>query len=450
MTEPDRLGDTLIKAGAPAPGLAQAAVCDVADLLLLALVRHKASAITIEPTGSGRVIRYERGGSAVTLDTLPPEHGDAVVMRLAIVAGISVSSQEERIARLRVRGVRRHGDPALPAPPLTEILVSVRPTHSGLIGELHRFAGPGDEVAPGETLSTLSGDGSELNQRVGPYRLCMELGRGSMGIVYRAEHLVLQKTVALKILHPGMAGDPEAAARFIMEARAACRARHPGIVDVTDFGRLPGGRAFLVMELVEGPTLEVVMRTGPLPAARAIRIATQVADALRAASAHCVVHRDLKPANIFVGSGDSVKIGDFGVAKVLEARTLAAGGDDRVSSDGIIGTAWYMSPEQARGADSDFRSDLYSLGCVLFEMLSGSVPFDGKTLGEVLEQQIGAPVPPLKGPGGPFPAAVERVVLRALAKRLEERYQSADEMLKDLEQAARAVSRSDWRRWLPL
>jgi serine/threonine-protein kinase len=136
------------------------------------------------------------------------------------------------------------------------------------------------------------------------------------------------------------------------------------------------------------------------------------------------------------------------VAKVLEGRIAAS--DNSVSSDGIIGTAWYMSPEQARGADSDFRSDLYSLGCVLFEMLTGAVPFDGKTLGEVLEQQISAPTPPLRGPGGPFPAVIERVVLRAMAKRPEERYQSADELLKDLERASRAVSRSDWRRWLPL
>ncbi len=450
MTETDRLGETLIKAGASALPLEQTAVCDIADLLLLALVRHKASAITIEPAGNGHVIRYERGGSTVTLDTLSPERGDAVVMRLAIVFGISVSANEERIGRLRLRGVRRRSDPGLPAPPATEVLAAVRPTVSGLIAELHRFAGPDDAAEPGETVLTFDGEGIEGKQRIGPYRLFQELGRGSMGIVYRAEHMVLQKAVAIKILHPGMAGDPEAAARFIMEARAACRARHPGIVDVTDFGRLPGGRAFLVMELVEGPTLEIVLRSGPLIPPRAIHIAMEVAEALSAASAHCVVHRDLKPANIFIASGDRVKIGDFGVAKVLEARTLTRSGNQSASSDGIIGTAWYMSPEQARGADSDFRSDLYSLGCVLFEMLSGAVPFDGKTLGEVLEQQISAPIPPLKGPGGPFPALIERVILRAMAKRVEERYQSADEMLRDLERAARAVSRSDWRRWLPL
>ncbi|HRI19213.1 MAG TPA: serine/threonine-protein kinase [Burkholderiaceae bacterium] len=428
--------------------LAQLPVCDIVDLLLLALVRHKASAVTIEPAGNGHAIRYERGTSTVTLETLTPERGDAVVMRLAIVFGIAVGSSEEQIGRLRIRGRRRGSDPDLPAPPATEILVAIRPTASGLSAELHRFAGPEDQVPGGELVPVASDSGPEDNRRIGPYRISTELGRGSMGIVYRAEHLVLQKAVAIKILHPGMAGDPEAAARFIMEARAACRARHPGIVDVTDFGRLPGGRAFLVMELVEGPTLEVVLQSGPLAPARAIRIAAAVAEALRAASAHCVVHRDLKPANIFIGHEDHVKIGDFGVAKVLEGRIAAS--DNSVSSDGIIGTAWYMSPEQARGVDSDFRSDLYSLGCVLFEMLTGAVPFDGKTLGEVLEQQISAPTPPLRGPGGPFPAVIERVVLRAMAKRPEERYQSADELLKDLERASRAVSRSDWRRWLPL
>ncbi|HRI50920.1 MAG TPA: protein kinase [Pseudomonadota bacterium] len=273
--------------------LAQLPVCDIVDLLLLALVRHKASAVTIEPAGNGHAIRYERGTSTVTLETLTPERGDAVVMRLAIVFGIAVGSSEEQIGRLRIRGRRRGSDPDLPAPPATEILVAIRPTASGLSAELHRFAGPEDQVPGGELVPVASDSGPEDNRRIGPYRISTELGRGSMGIVYRAEHLVLQKAVAIKILHPGMAGDPEAAARFIMEARAACRARHPGIVDVTDFGRLPGGRAFLVMELVEGPTLEVVLQSGPLAPARAIRIAAAVAEALRAASAHCVVHREL-------------------------------------------------------------------------------------------------------------------------------------------------------------
>ena len=293
MTESVHLGETVLTAGATALPLGQLPICDIVDLLLLALVRHKASAVTIEPAGHGHAIRYERGTSTVTLDTLTPERGDAVVMRLAIIFGIAVGSAEEQIGRLRIRGRRRGSDPDLPTPPATEILVAVRPTASGLSAELHRFAGPEDEVAGGELGPTAGDGGPEGNRRIGPYRITSELGRGSMGIVYRAEHLVLQKAVAIKILHPGMAGDPEAAARFIMEARAACRARHPGIVDVTDFGRLPGGRAFLVMELVEGPTLEVVLQSGPLTAVRAIRIATQVAEALRAASAHCVVHREL-------------------------------------------------------------------------------------------------------------------------------------------------------------
>ena len=286
-------GATVLTSGATALPLGQLPICDIVDLLLVALVRHKASAVTIEPAGPGHAIRYERGTSTVTLDTLTPERGDAVVMRLAIIFGIAVGAAEEQIGRLRIRGRRRGSDPDLPAPPATEILVAVRPTASGLSAELHRFAGPEDEVAGGELVPAASDSGPEGNRRIGPYRLSSELGRGSMGIVYRAEHLVLQKAVAIKILHPGMAGDPEAAARFIMEARAACRARHPGIVDVTDFGRLPGGRAFLVMELVEGPTLDVVLQSGPLAAARAIRIAAAVAEALRAASAHCVVHREL-------------------------------------------------------------------------------------------------------------------------------------------------------------
>jgi serine/threonine-protein kinase len=333
MTEPVHLGKTVLTSGAAGLQLAQLAVCDIADLLLLALLRHKASAVTIEPVGPGHAVRYERGTSTVTLDTLTPERGDAVVMRLAIIFGIAVGSPEEQIGRLRI--TTRHRDPDLPAAAATEILVAVRPTASGLSAELHRFAGPDDEVGGGELLTAPGDGGPEGNRRIGPYRLSTELGRGSMGIVYRAEHLVLQKAVAIKILHPGMAGDPEAAARFIMEARAACRARHPGIVDVTDFGRLPGGRAFLVMELVEGPTLEVVLQSGPLPATRALRIATQVAEALRAASAQCVVHRELLSAHLATGNRALKRPGkERGSRAALRGRLGGRLGlDRRVGSD---------------------------------------------------------------------------------------------------------------------
>ena len=335
MTEPVHLGETVLTSGAAGLQLAQLAVCDIADLLLLALLRHKASAVTIEPVGPGHAVRYERGTSTVTLDTLTPERGDAVVMRLAIIFGIAVGSPEEQIGRLRITARHRGSDPDLPAAAATEILVAVRPTASGLSAELHRFAGPDDEVGGGELLTAPGDGGPEGNRRIGPYRLSTELGRGSMGIVYRAEHLVLQKAVAIKILHPGMAGDPEAAARFIMEARAACRARHPGIVDVTDFGRLPGGRAFLVMELVEGPTLEVVLQSGPLPATRALRIATQVAEALRAASAQCVVHRELLSAHLATGNRALKRPGkERGSRAALRGRLGGRLGlDRRVGSD---------------------------------------------------------------------------------------------------------------------
>lgn len=178
MTESVHLGETVLTAGATALPLGQLPICDIVDLLLLALVRHKASAVTIEPAGHGHAIRYERGTSTVTLDTLTPERGDAVVMRLAIIFGIAVGSAEEQIGRLRIRGRRRGSDPDLPTPPATEILVAVRPTASGLSAELHRFAGPEDEVAGGELGPTAGDGGPEGNRRIGPYRITSELGRG--------------------------------------------------------------------------------------------------------------------------------------------------------------------------------------------------------------------------------------------------------------------------------
>jgi serine/threonine-protein kinase len=430
-------GDTLPGAAERDTSLDQMPVVDLADLLLLSVVRHKANALYLEPVATRHGVRYEHGGSMVTLASLDSAVADAVAARLAILANLDLAAKDEQVGRLRVRTSGAAGDSLFK--PVVEVLVVVRVTSQGLVLELRRIVGPEDlfEFEATQPPGALSLGGS-IGQ-VGPYRILGELGRGGMGIVYRAEHTVLQRPVAIKVLHAGSANDPEAAARFISEARAACRAHHPGIVDVYDFGRLPDRRAYLVMELVDGDSLEVLLQKGALAPERALDIALQMADALEAAAKSNVVHRDLKPANIFLNKDGRVKIGDFGVAKVIDSQSRGEGHT-------IVGTVYYMAPEQARGVPVDARSDLYSLGCMLYEMLTGKVPFDGETPAEVLQRQLSESPPPLSSE---LPESAERVVRRAMAKRPEERYQSATEMKAELSAALAALSRGGWRRWLP-
>ena len=386
----------------------------------------------------------EQGSTALAAITLHDAVGDAVIARIALLAQLDVASPEQQLGTLRVRAGTIDG----------EFLVIVRMTSDGLAAEIRRMAGSDSAGAStpamgsppaGRDSATVSGI------RVGVYRIHREVGRGGMGVVYRAEHEALGKPVAIKVLYADMARDPETAARFVREARAASRARHPGIVDVTDFGTLPDGRAFLVMELIEGVTLDSVLNAGALPAQRAVGIARQIAAALEAAHAAGVVHRDLKPANVFVAGDDQIKIVDFGAAKVVQGATPAGPLRPSDTQKGsVLGTPHYMSPEHARGLMTDRRTDVYALGCVLYEMLSGAVPYDGENAVDVLTKHITAPVPPVDSPHGPVPEILERTVARAMAKRVEERYQTAREMLGDLDRAQAALARSGWRKWLPV
>jgi len=260
------------------------------------------------------------------------------------------------------------------------------------------------------------------------YRLVEQLGSGGMGAVYRAEHVHMKKSVAVKILHRHMTTNQEVVARFEREAVAAGRIVHPNVAAATDFGRLADGSFYLVLEYVEGKSLGLLMDQGPMDTGRALTITRQIADGLAAAHAAGVVHRDLKPDNVLLferdGVRDIVKVLDFGIAKV---HLDEGSGHKPLTQIGtIFGTPQYMSPEQGQGRTVDARSDLYALGVLLYEMLVGKLPFDGDDLVVLITKHVTEPPPPLPAS---IPAPVRELTLKLLAKKPEERVQSAAELV---------------------
>lgn len=270
------------------------------------------------------------------------------------------------------------------------------------------------------------------------YRIEELIAEGGMGAVYRGTHVLMDKTVAVKVLHPALAADDKIVARFSREARAASRISHPHALNVTDFGESENGIVFLVMEYLKGETLkEVIHSEGPMPLPRVIEIIRQICGALEAAHTEGVVHRDLKSDNIMlvdVGTGDWAKVLDFGIAKITEK----VGQDTALTAPNlIIGTPQYMSPEQcSQAAEIDSRSDIYSLGVILYEMLVGHVPFTGESPTAIMMKHLQEPPPSILEERKDLPAAVGRVVTRAMAKRPEDRFQTVSELTEELTAAA--------------
>jgi serine/threonine protein kinase len=270
------------------------------------------------------------------------------------------------------------------------------------------------------------------------YRLLGRIGQGGMGLVYRAEHVLMKKVVALKLLHTELGNVDDAPRRFEREAQSASRLNHPNIIAVTDFGRAASGQLFLVMEYVPGMALADLLERGPLPAARAVQVVRQILDGLEHAHLQGVIHRDLKPANIMLATyadprqAEVVKILDFGIAKMSQA---AEGEVPLTQGAMVFGTPSYMSPEQATAQEADVRSDLYSCGVMLFEMLTGRKPFVADDLVKVMALQVTAPPPRLTAvaPQLRVPAALEAVVMRALEKDRARRFQSAAEFRQALD-----------------
>lgn len=295
-----------------------------------------------------------------------------------------------------------------------------------------------------ETTTLCPADGTALEATgdpllgellAGKYRVEERLSVGGMGAVYRGTHILMGKTVAIKVLRPSLAADEKIVARFSREARAASKISHPHALSVTDFGEDEGGVVFLIMEFLNGPTLkELIRKEGPLPLVRAVEIMRQVGSALDAAHAEGVVHRDLKSDNIMLinaSGADYAKVCDFGIAKIQEPM----GEDDAslTSPDLIIGTPQYMSPEQCSQSDQiDSRSDIYSLGIILFEMLVGHVPFFGESPTAIMLKHLQAEPPSVLNERTDLPASIGTVVSKALAKQKEDRYQTAGAMVEDL------------------
>jgi len=270
--------------------------------------------------------------------------------------------------------------------------------------------------------------------KLGRFELVAEIGRGAMGIVYKAQDPMLERTVAIKTINMGM--DKDGAEmyekRFYQEARAAGGLNHPNIVTVYDIGKTENA-CYMAMEYIEGPELRTLLLPGkPLTVQRALSIAAQVAEGLAYAHERGVVHRDIKPANIMVPESGPVKITDFGIARMRSSNVQTQTGM-------MMGSPKYMSPEQVIGKRADHRSDIFSLGVILYEMLTGAAPFTGESVNAVMYQIVNF-VPPAPSAINPAaPAAVDLIVGRMIAKALDERFQSAAEIARGLRECEHQV-----------
>jgi len=274
----------------------------------------------------------------------------------------------------------------------------------------------------------------ETPTRLGRYELLAELGQGAMGVVYRAHDPVLDRVVAIKTIHLTLPKDElaEYEARFYQEARAAGGLNHPNIVTIYDIGKSERV-AYMAMEFLEGEELRATLAAGqPLPPAQALDVVIQVAEGLAYAHERHIVHRDIKPANIMVVRDGLVKITDFGIARMrtTEVKTMTGM---------ILGSPKYMAPEQVAGRRADHRGDLFSLGVVLYETLTGQAPFQGDNIHGIMYQILNSTPPPPSVRNPDLPHIVDLVLAKALAKNVEERYQSAKELIEDLRECANVL-----------
>lgn len=297
----------------------------------------------------------------------------------------------------------------------------------------------------GNKLPTLKSTAEEPVKIPSQYQITERVGHGGMGVIYRAKHRYTGGQVAVKLLHTELTHDPEALKRFAFEARAAASLEHPNIIKIHDFGLNEDQVPYIIMDWIDGIGLsKKIRRDGPMNVGETISVILQVANALAHAHDHKVIHRDLKPENLMLTRDHegktSVRVVDFGIAKAL------AGGDslseehaeqnitvqNLTQTGAIIGSPFYMSPEQGLGSPTDARSDIYSLGCVMYFALLAHAPFEGKNFVETIFRHVNDPVPPLQDEYHVFPKELQAIVMKSLAKDPGERYQTMKEFADDL------------------
>jgi len=403
----------------------------LADVVLASAVRASADAVYIEPAPQNQdayVLTFERGSQVLSTITVEGLTGAATIARLAFIADLDLAATSASSAVIPVRSGDRDAD----------VVLTVRPG-DGLRADLMVL---GKQRA---TKSESRGAVGLVGDVIGNYRIVEPLGEGGMGTVFRAEHIVLGRPYALKVLRSRVVEkDASAAQRFLREARAAARVRHPNIVDVFDFGYLADGRPYFVMELIEGESLTDRVARGALDPAEVVSIARQVAQALAAVHDRGVIHADVTPGNALIVSVDPihVKLCDFGLA------AIAGEGMSEEESDFVLGTPAYISPEQLRGLPATDRSDQYGLGCVLFELLSGAPPYMDEDIRKLCLMHVQAPIPVVESPHGPLPPKLADVITTCLQKSPQARFPGMRAMLAALDEVERVTDRRGWRRWL--
>ncbi len=406
----------------------------VADVALAVAVRSQADAVYLEPHPDGDdsyLMTIERGAAVLATVPLEVQLGTAVIARLAFIADLDLAAAHATSGVVPVRSGNREA----------EVVITIR-TGSELRADLMLAR------TRGKALDSALAIGPSPGDIVGQYKVLEFLGEGGMGTVFSVEHIALGRQYALKVLRTRVIErDATAAQRFLREARTAARVRHPNIVDVFDFGHLPDGRPYFVMELLEGESLADRVARGPLPPQEVVQIARQLGEALAAAHDRGVIHADVTPSNALVVKTEDpniihVKLVDFGLAE------LAGEGMRDENPEFVLGTPAYISPEQLRGLAATDRSDQYGLGAVLYELICGHPPYEHEDLRKLCMMHIQAPIPLVESPHGPMPPKLADLVTTCLQKTPQARFPGIRALLAALDEIERVTDRRGWRRWL--